>query len=35
MPTPMEEYLFDLHGYTDYQGSAIDPDHTPRDERFS
>ena len=26
MPTPMEEYLFDLHGYTVIKG-AIDPDH--------
>ena len=26
MPTPMEEYLFDLHGYTIIKG-AIDPDH--------
>ena len=26
MPTPMEEYLFDLHGYTIVKG-ALDPDH--------
>ena len=26
MPTPMEEYLFDLHGYTVIMG-ALDPDH--------
>ena len=26
MPTPMEEYLFDLHGYTVIKG-ALDPDH--------
>ena len=26
MPTPMEEYLFDLHGYTIIKG-ATDPDH--------
>ena len=33
MPTPMEEYLFDLHGYTVIKG-ALDPDHL-RYERFS
>ncbi len=26
MPTPMEEYLFDLHGYTVIK-EVIDPDH--------
>ena len=26
MPTPMEEYLFDLHGYTVIKG-ALNPDH--------
>ena len=34
MPTPMEEYLFDLHGYTVIKG-ALESRPPPRYERFS
>ena len=34
MPTPMEEYLFDLHGYTAIKGATRSRP-PPRDEQFS
>ena len=34
MPTPMEEYLFDLHGYTVIKGATRSRS-PPRYERFS